>query len=101
MIVKILREFYDKNNVSHLFKVGDEVEFADSRARDIISRGLGECVTKETPVEAPAEETDEKVEEAIDETPAEETADEAPAEVVEETPKVEAPVRRRGRQPRS
>lgn len=100
MIVKILREFYDKDNLKHLFKVGEEVEFADSRAMDIIERGLGECVTKEaeTPSTKPAEETEK-------ETEAEEEVAEKEAEGKEEETKVEepveTPVKRRGRPARS
>lgn len=100
MIVKVLREFYDKDNLKHLFKIGEEVEFADARAMDIISRGLGECVTKEaeTP-EVPAEPL--KEEPVKEEAEEEVKAEEPEAEPLKEEPAVETPIRRRGRPARN
>lgn len=108
MIVKILREFYDKDNITRLFKIGEVVEFADARAKNIIKRGLGECVTKEAekPVaeEKPAEAEVAPVEEETEVAPVEEKAtvevEETPAEPIkEEVP--ETPAKRRGRPARS
>lgn len=96
MIVRVLREFYDKDNLKHLFKVGEEVEFADARAKDIIYRGLGECVTKEA--ETPVVPAEPKKEEAKDDA---EKVEENPSPVAEEEEKPAEPVRRRGRPARS
>lgn len=97
MIVKILREFYDKDNLKHLFKIGEEVEFADNRAMDIISRGLGECVNKEVVQPAAEEKPAEVAAEAKEEEPLVE--EKVEAEVKEEVP--ETPIRRRGRPARN
>ena len=121
MKVKVLREFYDKNDLRHKYSVGEIVEFETERAKDIIERGLGEEVKAhgeqdgeevehnkkgvDVPVDSPA--VDDK---PFDETPAAESAEE-PAAVEElaeepantdETPAAESaeePVRRRGRRP--
>lgn len=42
--VKVIFDFYDKFHLSTLYKAGDEVEFDDDRADDIVSRGLGRLV---------------------------------------------------------
>lgn len=40
MRVVVLNEFRDKYQFSHIFKVGEILEFGDERANDLLSRGL-------------------------------------------------------------
>ena len=100
MIVEVLVPFYDKENLSHLFQVGDIVEFEAARAEDIISRGLGKCATEEAEKVEETEKADPVEETKVDEP---ETAEEAEeAEKVEDAETEEAPTeepKRRGRKP--
>lgn len=108
MIVKVLREFYDKDNLKRLFKVGEQVDFADARAKNIVLRGLGEFVNTEAekPVadEKPAVPVESEQEGQKPEVHVEE---EKPAEIPveekkeEEVSEPQVPAKRRGRPARS
>jgi hypothetical protein len=45
--VKVLKEFRDKNNFSKVYSVGTVNEFEAERAKNIVSRGLGEYAENE------------------------------------------------------
>ena len=47
MKLTIIKEFHDIEDFSHVFQVGDVVEFKDDRAKEIISLGLGEELHQE------------------------------------------------------
>lgn len=47
MKLTIIKEFHDIEDFSHVFQVGDVVEFKDDRAKEIISLGLGEELYQE------------------------------------------------------
>lgn len=47
MKLTIIKEFHDIEDFSHVFQVGDVVEFKDDRAKEIISLGLGEGLHQE------------------------------------------------------
>lgn len=47
MKLKIIKEFHDIEDFSHVFQIGDVVEFKDDRAKEIISLGLGEEIHQE------------------------------------------------------
>ena len=47
MKLTIIKEFHDIEDFSHVFQVGDVVEFKDDRAKEIISFGLGEELHQE------------------------------------------------------
>ena len=49
MKVKVLQEFWDKYNRDKKYEVGDVVDFEQTRAEDIVSRGLGEEVVPPAP----------------------------------------------------
>lgn len=49
MKVRVISRFQDKYKHGHFFEVGQEVEFDDERAQNIISRNLGEEVKEEKP----------------------------------------------------
>lgn len=48
MKLTIIKEFHDIEDFSHVFQVGDVVEFKDDRAKEIISLGLGEELHQES-----------------------------------------------------
>lgn len=95
MKVTILTQFRDKNNYSHVFNVGEVVEFDDERAARIIELGYGqsaeESPEKEAPMQPTGEES-EQVKEQVNEEATEEV-DETAGEAQE--PIAEKP--RRGR----
>lgn len=47
MKLTIIKEFHDIEDFSHVFQIGDVVEFKDDRAKEIISLGLGEELHQE------------------------------------------------------
>lgn len=47
MKLTIIKEFHDIEDFSHVFQVGDVVEFNNDRAKEIISLGLGEELHQE------------------------------------------------------
>lgn len=47
MKLTIIKDFHDIEDFSHVFQVGDVVEFKDDRAKEIISLGLGEELHQE------------------------------------------------------
>lgn len=47
MKLTIIKDFHDIEDFSHVFQVGDVVEFKDDRAKEIISLGLGEEIHQE------------------------------------------------------
>lgn len=47
MKLTIIKEFHDIEDFSHVFKIGDVVEFKNDRAKEIISLGLGEELHQE------------------------------------------------------
>lgn len=47
MKLKIIKEFHDIEDFSHVFQIGEVVEFKDDRAKEIISLGLGEELHQE------------------------------------------------------
>lgn len=47
MKLTIIKEFHDIEDFSHVFQVGDVVEFKDDRAKEIINLGLGEELHQE------------------------------------------------------
>lgn len=97
MIVEVLVPFYDKENLSHLFQVGDIVEFEAARAEDIISRGLGKCATEEAEKVEETEKADPVEETKVDEPETAEEAEDAEEAETEEAPTEEP--KRRGRKP--
>ena len=70
MKIRVISEFYDKYHTSVLFKVGAVVDFEDERAKDIISKRLGEPYVDEK-AEKPAETAEVKPEPAKEEKHAE------------------------------
>lgn len=57
--VKVLKEFRDKNNFSKVYSVGTVNEFEAERAKNIVSRGLGEFAEDEE-VKRPSEDEEVK-----------------------------------------
>ena len=47
MKLTIIKEFHDIEDFSHVFQIGDVVEFNNDRAKEIISLGLGEKLHQE------------------------------------------------------
>lgn len=47
MKLTIIKEFHDIEDFSHVFQVGEVVEFNNDRAKEIISLGLGEELHQE------------------------------------------------------
>lgn len=89
MRVVVLNEFRDKYQFSHIFKVGETLEFGDERANDLLSRGLvkladdikaeEEISGEDEPQEQPLEVAEEQPTEEVGE-PAEEDAAKALSE---------------------
>lgn len=52
MKVKVTKPFFDKFNLARLYEPGEVVDFEDARAKDIVTRTLGEYY-KETKKEEP------------------------------------------------
>ena len=77
MKVKVIRQFLDKFNLARTFNPGEVVDFEEKRAKDIISRGLGEPFEEKEKREPKA---------AADEAPVA-----SPAPKVEENTEVESP----------
>lgn len=50
MKLEILTSFRDKNNFSHVFKVGEIVEFDDERSAHVIELGLAKPQAGEAPI---------------------------------------------------
>lgn len=46
MKVKVIHEFADKDDFSKKYEVGEDVEFEDERAKNLIVRGLVEELKK-------------------------------------------------------
>lgn len=51
MRVVVLSEFRDKYNFSHIFKVGETLEFTDERSEDLLARGLVKRAEEKSEVE--------------------------------------------------
>lgn len=47
MKLTIIKEFHDIEDFSHVFQVGEVVEFNNDRAKEIISLGLGDELHQE------------------------------------------------------
>lgn len=109
MKIKVLARFRDKNDYQVLYEVGEILDFNETRATDLVARGLAEVfetptpkesvTTEEPKVEVP--ETDPTPEPTIEPTPEpivevaqEETEEVENAEEVTEQPK------KRGRKPK-
>ena len=49
MKIRVTPVFRDKFDFSHIFNVGEIVDFPDDRAGDILKRGLGKEVSERKP----------------------------------------------------
>ena len=99
MNVRVISAFHDKHSYSKVYHVGLEVEFEDSRASDLVARGLVEPVTDtdESVTDDGAPSAEESVEVAGD-AGCEESSDDEPEAEQSESEDDEKTVKpRRGR----
>lgn len=95
--IQVTKVFYDKDNLSHQYCVGEVVLFDENRANDIVARGLGVFLNEEKVEETEPEKEEVKTAEP---TMFEETETLSKAE--EEMPKAETEKpARRGRRSQS
>jgi hypothetical protein len=89
MKIQVVNEFYDKFHTSVLFKEGMVLDFEESRAKDIIARGLGKAVVESAP--EPKAEKPEVTDEVADKAPVVEEKTEVATDDNEANPADEAP----------